>query len=214
MMKKTGGLIMVINKDATIFQSFYHIRSDENSKGYSHSFNRPTYRFKQYPNFVLLHYFGDHASYKPIKNGNNKQIDSAPYLPTKPSVINMLKNQLQNEEPNIVYKKMTHSNPRNLKQSQNLRYNIRKKKYLPKESICYLHVLNDEFHFAHEITTHQELRVVIFDTELISVISLLFDIDSNKIDFMLQYDTTFNLCEYFVSPLIIRLHTVCLKAVQ
>ncbi len=118
----------------------------------------------------------------------------------------MLRNHLQNEEPNIVYKKMTHSNPRNLKQSQNLRYNIRKKNYLPYEAICYLHVLNDEFHMAHEITTHPELRVVIYDTELISLINLLFDINPNKIDFMFQYDTTFNLCEYFVSPLIVRLH--------
>jgi len=174
--------------------------------GYSKSFKRHVYFFLEYPHMKLIHYFGDSSVYKPQPHGNNKKDNARSFHPTKPSTLMALKEQLQHKDPHQVYKNNMHINPRNTKQCQNLKYNITRNKFLPLDQIGYIHILNEEYNCVQSLMTIPDLRVIVYDKKLIQTVNDLMTLDENQISFMFQYETTFNICDYYVSKLIMRLH--------
>lgn len=121
---------------------YYDVKTGD---GYSTSFKRQVFFFQEYPKVKLIHYIGDASVFQPLQHGNDKKENAVPYQPTKPSTLAALKQQVEHLDPHQVYKANVHINPRNAKQCQNLKYNIRKNKFLPLDQIGYIHLLNEEY---------------------------------------------------------------------
>ncbi len=182
---------------------YYDVKT---SDGYSTNFKRQVFLIQDLPKLKLIHYFGDPSVFQPLPHGNDKKENAAPYHPTKPSTLSALKQQLEQRDPHQVYKANIHINPRNTKQCQNLKYNIRKNKFLPLDQIGYVHLLNEEYRCVQSLLTIPDLGIIIVDQKLLQNVNDLMMLDDNEITFMFQYDTTFNICDYYVSPLKMRLH--------
>jgi hypothetical protein len=68
------------------------------------------------------------------------------------------------------------------------------------DEIYNLHLINAELEWVQEITTLPDFRCIMFDKFMVREISNLLTHSKKKIMFV--YDTTFNLCKFFVSPLL------------
>ena len=119
---------------------------------------------------------------------------------------------MKQSTPGIVYKKeiatmscnndkVTTETPRHVKQLRNLRYDHLHKSGLSKDGLYNLHEITYDIPgFVWKIVTYPDL-VVIFDLqELLEELDkvLLLDCDHQ----LLSYDTTFQLGDFYVSPVV------------
>lgn len=124
---------------------------------------------------------------------------------------------MKQSTPGIVYKKeiatmscnndkVTTETPRDVKQLRNLRYDHLHKSRLSKDGLYNLHeIAYDIPGFVWKIVTYPDLVVIFGLQELLEELDkvLLLDCDHQ----LLSYDTTFQLGDFYVSPLLFR-HTV------
>ena len=201
-----------------ILKQFFHVRIPGQKEGKGRSrpnssnmFKRVAYSIPSNPKRVLVMYHGDEKIYTPLPHGNSKTDQE--YIRSSKSVLQELKKT--KDKPMKVYRKLTsnpnisgehHSvlNPRNLQQVKNHQRLTREKGKLSKDDIYNLVQL--AYHldgFVSEITVYPDLLTIFALPEMISTFTEL--IQSNlDTPVCLVYDTTFNLGDFYVSPLVFR----------
>ena len=155
--------------------------------------------FNNEKNLTLIHYKGDEA----VVQKHKKQ--------TCPSV--RRKFEEKQESPSVVYKNCSttssvppeyHSifTPRNIKQVSNLQTRYRQRLRLSHDALYNLHELSYDLNsFVLKIVTYPDLIVVCGLNPMIKNINRLFSIQNKQ---LLSYDTTFQLGDFYVSPLLFR----------
>ena len=68
------------------------------------------------------------------------------------------------------------------------------------DEIYNLHLINNEMEWIKKVDTLPELRCIMYDNEMVKEVENLLKYSNTPVMFV--YDTTFNLCKYFVSPLL------------
>ena len=92
--------------------------------------------------------------------------------------------------------------PRNLKQVQNRKQTLNKKKRIGHDEIYNIHVLHYELGYVHFVQTIPFLEVIAFDKLLIQQLKEVMKLSSKKL--FMTYDTTFNIGDFYCSPLILK----------
>lgn len=109
---------------------------------------------------------GDEKVYRPSCHGNSKNREN-PFEPTPRSVLEQLRNDLKFQNPNIVYKSDKQSSVRNLKQLQNMKYNLNKSKRARLNEICTTQTSFRQLDFVESITAAPDLIVIAYDKKLV-----------------------------------------------
>ncbi|VDI63133.1 Hypothetical predicted protein [Mytilus galloprovincialis] len=150
-------------------------------------------------------------SYQPMPHGNSKH--DTEFVRTMPSVSDTIKEKEGN--PHKVYKKMictndvdgSHqavANPRNTKQVKNILSKDRQEKALSKDDIYDLVLLAYQLDgFASEVLVYPDLYAVVALPEIINAFKDIIELKSED-PVYLVYDTTFNLGDCYVSPIVFK----------
>ncbi|CAG2240581.1 unnamed protein product [Mytilus edulis] len=174
-------------------------------------FKRIAYWLDSNPNLVLIHYIGNEDLYQPMPHGNSKH--DTEFVRTMPSVIDTIKEKEGN--PHKVYKKMictndvdgSHqavANPRNTKQVKNILSKERQEKALSKDDIYNLVLLAYQLDgFVSEVLVYPDLYAVVALPEIINAFKDIIELKSED-PVYLVYDTTFNLGDCYVSPIVFK----------
>ena len=174
----------------------YPDRSDEAS------FKRFSYRLADNDSYsTVIHYKGNHNVSQRYKVGKKQ---------TCASVRKELEEQ--NQSPSVVYKKSVCKSvppeyqavlcPRNPKQVSNLQSKQRQRLRLSHDALYNLHELCYDLEmFIHKIVTHPDLIVICGLHPMLKDIDRLLSIVDGQ---LLSYDTTFQLGDFYVSPLLFR----------
>ena len=134
---------------------------------------------------------------------------------TAPSVLQSLKENIDNTASEIYKRKVqkefipghTTLLPRNQKQVSNAQYGVRQKNRMTKDALYNLHELAyDAPHFVKRIVTFPDIMVICMDTRMAKEVQNLLLTHSPSPQ-MMTYDTTFQLGDLYVSPLLFR-HTL------
>ena len=160
---------------------------------------------------TLVHYIGDDSIGSQHPHGNSK--DQKPYIKTCPSVLRSM-SKIQ-DSPSYVYKQMVQAPqclpeeqpvllPRNVKQIKNLQAKDRQSVRLTHDALYNVHELAYDLEdFVYKIITFPDLIIVcglnVVLQELNRIISAI-----TKTLILLSYDTTFQLGDFYVSPLLFR----------
>ena len=164
---------------------------------------------------VLIHYIGDESVAEEFPHGNSKHSPVNHYR-TCPSVLNKMSTVA--DLPSNVYKKTISSNrcppelqascmPHNKRQVINLQQKERQKSRLSHDALYNLHeIAYDLDNFVKIITTFPNLVVICGLNNLLAELDMVLQLDSNQYQ-LLSYDTTFELGDFYLSPLLYR-HTL------
>ena len=158
---------------------------------------------------TVFHYKGDHT----VTNATRTQ---RPYYRTCPSVLRGLEKVAQS--PSVAYKNnISEANsyapqeyhsvftPRNQKQVSNLQARYRQRVRISHDALYNLHELSyDLGNFVHKITTYPDLIVVCGLKHMLKELNRLIQIQSTTSSQLMSYDTTFQLGDFYVSPLLFR----------
>lgn len=187
-----------------------------NDKGKNHLFKRTACTLLDDTDrrLVLIHYFGDHATATNFPHGNCKQKEGCrPYVRTCSSVFEKAKEIA--DTPSNVYKKMVAESdcmshhqpvlvPRNVKQVKNIQAKIREKFRLTHDALYNVHELAyDLGDFVSKIITYPNLIVVCGLKVLQQELDRLILTKPDK-PILMSYDTTFQLGDFYVSPLLFK----------
>lgn len=155
-------------------------------------FRKEAYMKVDDPTLVLVHYMGDESLIVDYPHGNSKHTKRN-YIMSKPSTIIELAEKLDHRDPHLVYKDCVNSLstiPRNLKQTQNIKYYVNKSRKIAFDEIYNLHLISSELNWVKHITTLPDFFCVMFDKSMVDEVTNLIKYSNTKI--MLVYDTTFN----------------------
>ena len=167
---------------------------------------------------VLIHYLGDENIAVNFQHGNCKGDNSRDFCRTCPSVLadltsaqdipsNIYKNAISKPPKNCPPALQPAYMPRDLRQVKNAQYNERQKSRLTHDAIYNLHELAYDLNgFVKLITTYPDLVVICGLDKLIEELDLILQMDSERPQ-LLSYDTTFQLGDFYLSPLLYR-HTL------
>ena len=142
-------------------------------------------------------------------HGNSNK--NEPFFRTKPSVREDIQKKIEVEKPHIVYKNLVCENveghdaiskPRNIKQLHNAKASKQEEIRLTRDAIYNTHELAYEGGFIHFLSTYPDLCVVAGEVEMIQELNSVIQLKDE--DLLLSYDTTFNLGEFYVSPLVFK----------
>ena len=97
------------------------------------------------------------------------------------------------------------SKPRNVKQIHNIIAAQQQGARLTRDAIYNAHELAYEGNFVQYMSTYPDLCVVVADNEMIDELNTVVKLKDPE--FLLSYDTTFSLGEFYVSPLVFK-HTM------
>ena len=100
---------------------------------------------------------------------------------------------------------ITVMNARDVKQVKNITTSIKNEKKLSKDEIYNLILLG--YHkegFVYEIKVFPDIVAILGFPEMLDVFNKLLDIDDTSFSVCMGYDTTFNLGDFYVIPLIFR----------
>ena len=160
---------------------------------------------------TLVHYLGDHTSAADFPHGNATHTDRV-HVRTCPSV---LKNLSVHDAPSNVYKKQVAKGdcqpqhqpvlkPRNTKQISNLQAKERQRFRLTHDALYNLHELAYDLDgFVAKITTYPDLMVICGSNLMVSELDRVLQ-TSTEAPQLLSYDTTFQLGDFYLSPLLFR----------
>ena len=164
---------------------------------------------------TLVHYLGDHTIAAPFPHGNSKG-NARLYFKTCPSLLDKVGQS--HDIPSSVYRKEIAScscldqyqpvlKPRNTKQVSNAQYKGRQSFRLTHDALYNLHELAFDLHdFVAKIISYPDLMVLCgmpcMAQELESVL-----VSNSASPQLLSYDTTFQLGDFYLSPLLFR-HTL------
>ena len=149
----------------------------------------------------------------------NNTINEKPYIRTLPSTIRKLEADVATNTAGVLYKKEISSNvqpelipvklPQNIKQLRNLRYKSLHRSRISHDSLYNIHELAYDINgFIWKITTYPDLICIFGMKELLDELDKVLILDSEHQ--LLSYDTTFELGDFYLSPLIFR-HTLFLQ---
>lgn len=183
--------------------------------GHNKEFKRHSYKLIQDDgNKVLVHYIGDESVACNFPHGNSKSHKI--FHRTCKSTLHKL--SASHETPEVVYKNLvSQSNcttsyqpfllPRNSKQVANMQYRERQNNRLSHDALFNLHeIAYDLGWFVKKINTYPDLLVILGDDRMLNLLNNLIQVDS-KLPQLLSYDTTFQLGDFYLSPLLFR-HTL------
>ena len=97
------------------------------------------------------------------------------------------------------------SKPRNVKQIHNIKAAQQQEARLTRDAIYNAHELAYEGNFVQYVSTFPDVCVVVADNEMIDELNTVVKLKDPE--FLLSYDTTFSLGEFYVSPLVFK-HTM------
>ncbi|KAK3108798.1 hypothetical protein FSP39_015983 [Pinctada imbricata] len=158
-------------------------------------------------------YEGDEKIYTPLAHGNAKHDKEQEFVRTCKSVLNEIKQS--KDKPMITYRKLVckegvegphHGvlNPRNLRQIKNHQASQKANNSLGKDDIYNIVQLAHHLKgFVGEITVYPDLIAVFALPEIMDTFQELIQSNASS-PVCLVYDTTFNLGDFYVSPLVFR----------
>lgn len=179
----------------------------------STGFQRHGYQLLDSKSATLIHYLGDEKLAVGFPHGNDKR-SAKNFTRTCPSYLSICKGLVANDKANSVYKKEVaaincNSNivpvhtPRNMKQLRNLRFKQLAQSRLSQDALYNLHeIAYDIPGFVWKITSYPDLICVCGLQEILNELDRVLLLDSSAQ--ILSYDTTFQLGDFYVSPLIFR----------
>ena len=186
----------------------------DTSEGRNSGFKRHSYALLDSSKLsTLVHYIGDDSIGLQHPHGNSK--NQKPYIKTCPSVLRSM-SKIQ-DSPSTIYKQMVQAPqclpeeqpvlfPRNVKQIKNLQAKDRQCVRLTHDALSMYNVHElayDLGDFVYKIITFPDLIIVcglnVVLQELNRIISAV-----TKTPILLPYDTTFQLGDFYVSPLLFR----------
>ena len=162
---------------------------------------------------TLIHYVGNDGAMSDFSHRNSTKVNCKAFFRTCPSYMKC-ESLVADKKPNIVYKKeiaskSCHSKlspvmtPRNLKQLRNLRFKKLNYSRISRDSLYNLHeIAYDLTNFVWKIVTFPDLVCICGLDEIAEDANKLLML-SNTFQ-LLSYDTTFQLGDFYVSPLIVR----------
>jgi hypothetical protein len=164
---------------------------------------------------TLIQYLGDEKIATDYPHGNNKSDQPKPFIRTCPSVLKSLSGK--NDLPSAMYKKAIATNdcggdhqpvlnPRNSKQIANMQFKERQQFRLTHDALYNLHeVAYDLNGFVAKITTYPDLVLICGLQTMTKELDNLIQ-SSLSSPQLLSYDTTFQVGDFYLSPLLFR-HT-------
>ncbi len=183
--------------------------------GHSHEFRRCAYKLlDSKSSLVLIHYIGDESIAVAAPHGNSTNSNRVFYR-TCPSVLKKIASE--NESPEIIYKSLISKSeiptqyqhtlvPRDMRQIVNIQQRERQKSRLTRDALYNMHELAfDLGGFVKVIMTYPDMIVVCGHEKLLIELNNLLQIESIQPQ-LLSYDTTFQLGDFYLSPLLFR-HT-------
>lgn len=177
-------------------------------------FKRQVFRLLGNQSKVLIHYIGDESVACEFSHGNSKS--GKIYHRTCKSVLKKIASCP--DPPELAYKHLVGESkcptqyqpyllPRNTKQVSNVQYNERQKNRLSHDAMYNLHELAyDLGGFVKRIITYPDLIVIFGDSRMLQELDNILLVES-KCPQLLSYDTTFQLGDFYLSPLLFR-HTL------
>ena len=154
----------------------------------------------------VVHYVRDETLSVPGPHGNSDK-QAKLFFRTKPSVREDAFQRAEKEKANVVYKEMVVENkeghdaiskPRDIRQLHNARASKKEEIRLSKDAIINTHEIAYEGDFIHSISTYPDLSIVIGSREIIEELNVIVKLRDPE--FLLSYDTTFCLGDFYVSP--------------
>ena len=179
----------------------------------SKNFQRHGYQLLNSSSPTLIHYLGDENVAVSFPHGNDKH-SAKPFTRTCPSYLHSCKELVSKDKAHIVYKNevaamRTEANlvpvqtPRNTKQLRNLRFQQLQQTRLSQDALYNLHeIAYDLPGFVWKIVTFPDLICVCGLQEILDELDRVLLLDSPSQ--LLSYDTTFQLGDFYVSPLLFR----------
>ena len=137
-----------------------------------------------------------------------------PYVRTCPSVLREL--EKTERSPSVAYKKKIGTSvssaehqsvllPRNQKQVENLKARYRQRFRISHDALYNLHELSHDIDiFIHKIVTFPDLVIVCGLKPMLKEVNRLLQVESLSSSQLLSYDTTFQLGDFYVSPMLFR----------
>lgn len=188
--------------------------------GHSHEFKRCAYKLlDSKSSFVLIHYIGDESVAVAAPHGNST-VSNRVFYRTCPSVLKAIASQ--SESPENIYKSLISKSevppqyqhtmvPRDRRQVVNIQQRQRQKSRLTRDALYNMHELAyDLGSFVKVIATYPNLIVICGHEKLLIELNNLLQIESIQPQ-LLSYDTTFQLGDFYLSPLLFR-HTLFLRS--
>ena len=196
----------------TTFKCF--IDDGQGKKVASNLFTKKSFTLISNPNRVIVHYSGDEKIYKPMPHGNSKTL-KMPYLPTCPSVVAKMRDEVKINTPaKVLNKNKAHSasvpaegvtNARNYNQVNNLRRAALNEKKLGPDSVMNLAEMAaviEEGKFCQKLEIHPDLMCLFALPKLLDEFEKI--LKNIKEPILMHYDTTFNIGDFYVSMLVVR----------
>lgn len=162
---------------------------------------------------ALIQYIGDESISIPRSHGNSK-IPTSVFIPSKPSTNIRIEAQIEKNELKSAHKiykeevaKPVESivdQPRNTRQVRYIRQKVQDDNRISRDAIVNIHALAyEDPTFVHTIVTYPDLIIVCGMKEVFEEFSeVLENFDANRQH--LSYDTTFNVGDFYVSPLLFK----------
>ena len=190
-----------------VTKSYYSV---DTPNGRSLGFQRHVFKLlDSAKNLVLVHYIGDEA--EAIDFAHRSTIKNThSFYRTLPSYLKTCADKLEFAKPNIVYKKeiagMKSANiitvPRNIQQLRYLKFKQNSEKRISRDGICNLHDLAYNVPFVWKIISYPDLECILGMKDMIDELERVLQL--KEVGQLLSYDTTFDLGDFYVSPLIFR----------
>lgn len=162
---------------------------------------------------TLIHYIGDETSATDFPHRNSCH-SGRQFVRTCPSYLSSCEVLVQNRKANVVYKQEVATmkcepalvpvkTPRNLKQLRNLRFKSLKNSRISRDALFNIHeIAYDIPGFVWKVTTFPDLICICGLQEILEEVDRVITLDDRLQ--LLSYDTTFQLGDFYVSPLIVR----------
>ena len=193
--------------------------SADTPTGSTKEFQRHAYQLLDDKSLTLVHYIGDEGAAKDFPHRGAIQQPDKPFVRTCPLYLKACEEMCKNEKANVVYKKEVASMkckpehvaiqaPRNMKQLRNLQQKQLHQSRISKDDLYNLHeIAYDTPGFIWKITTYPDLICVCGLHKILEELEKVVALKATPGMQLLSNGTTFQLGDFYVSPLIFR-HTV------
>ena len=198
-------------KDAVMRKLYFSL---DTADGLSKDFQRYAYQLVNDKSVTLIHYIGDDKAATDFPHGNRKHHHEKKHVRTCPSYLNSCRVLVKTESASKIYKKAVANvscipesapvcTPRNLKQLCNLRSRQLKEMRISHDTLYNIHeIAYDLPDFVWKITTFPDLLCICGLKELLTEFDRVLNVESRRQ--LLSYDTTFQLGDFYVSPVLFR----------
>jgi hypothetical protein len=198
--------------DLHISKRYDWVRGQNNT--FVNDFTRNVYTCSSVPNVVVIHYLGDSSVYRGKAHGNCKRTNAPEFRRTCPSVLNEIKQKVSSKSSTKVYQELVTNttesayqgvlNPRNVGQVKNIKKAMNTEKRLSKDDLY--NTVQLAYHlkdFVHQITVYPDLVCIVGVKCILDEFDKVLQVKSNE-PVLCSYDTTFQLGDFYVSPLLFR----------